>query len=393
MKCELAFKGKIFIDGRVVEGTALSVNGFTVLRGPSYVPTCEVLKGDYLIPAAVDIHVHLRGLMTSYKEEVKRATMAAAKGGVALVFDMPNTVPPIKDLKTYEMKKEELKESLIDYALYSLPSKELRNYVIGFKLYPNELSNIENIIDIINGKFTVMHAEVPWGIREGFPRHAMRHKWLEIEAIRLYGKYVDHVTHVTTKEGCEEAFRLGKTCDVTPHHLLLSQPDDCISKVNPPLREERDRKELLRFFLNNDVIYATDHAPHAPFEKSLHYPFCPSGISSIEFSLLLLLEIGERYLNNPFALLDRYTCLPAIRVGLFPLYGSLRGFASWVILAKNRRKIRDYEVISNPRSTPFEGFEVGFEVIATTVRGQIAYREGEFFNSKGVDVTSMREVR
>ena len=391
MKCEVAYKGKIYLEGRVVEGTALSVNGFTVLKGPSHNPDCEVLRGDYLIPAAVDIHVHLRGLLTSYKEEVKRATMAAVKGGVSLVLDMPNSYPPVKDLKTLEMKEEEMRESLVDYALYSLPSEEVKDRVIGFKIYPENMYEIDRIRGLIGEKFTVMHPEVPWGIKEGYPREALRHKWLELEAIRLYGKYVEHITHVTTKEGCEEALSLGKSCDVTPHHLLLSQPDDCLSKVNPPLRDERERKALLHFFLNNKVIYATDHAPHAPFEKSLHYPFCPSGISSIEFSLLLLLEIGERYFKNPFALLDRYTSLPARRIGLYPLYGSLRGLSSWVVLAKNRRRIRDYEMISNPKRSPFEGFEVGFEVIATTVRGQIAYREGEFFNSKGVNVISLRE--
>ncbi len=391
MECEVAYKGKIYLDGSIVEGTAISVNGFTVLKGPSHVPKCETLRGDYLIPAAVDLHVHLRGLLTSYKENVRRGTMAAAKGGVALVLDMPNSFPPVRDLKTLEMKEEEMKDSIVDYALYSLPSPETKDKVIGFKLYPENLVSAERIKNLLRDKFTVMHPEVPWGIREGYPRDALRHKWLELEAIRLYGSYVDHVTHVTTKEGCEEALKLGKSCDVTPHHLLLSQPDDCISKVNPPLRGERDRRELLSFFLNNEIIYATDHAPHSPFEKSLHYPFCPSGISSIEFSLLLLLEIGERYLGDPFYLLDRYTCLPAKRIGLYPLYGSLRGVASWVVLARNRRKIRDYEMISNPKASPFEGFEVGFEVIATVVRGQIAYREGEFFNSKGVNVTSLRE--
>ena len=52
-------------------------------------------SGCLVVPAAIDMHVHMRGGVQSAKEDWKSGSMSALAGGVTVVVDQPNTVPPI----------------------------------------------------------------------------------------------------------------------------------------------------------------------------------------------------------------------------------------------------------------------------------------------------------
>src|SRR5207253_10907497 len=90
------------------------------------------------------------------------------------------------------------------------------------------------------------------------------------------------------------------TCEVTPHHFTLTDEDvgiyDTNYKMNPPLRSRSDRDALLRGLANGTIdAIATDHAPHALFEKRQEFDRAPFGITGLETALGLLLRLlGDR---------------------------------------------------------------------------------------------------
>ncbi len=109
-----------------------------------------------------------------------------------------------------------------------------------------------------------------------------------------------HIQHITTKRGLDlvaaaKAEGLPVTCEVTPHHMFLTE--DAITaeyqtslKVNPPLRTAEDAAALVEG-LKNGVIDAivTDHAPHTDWEKDREFELAPFGMTGLETSLGLVL--------------------------------------------------------------------------------------------------------
>jgi dihydroorotase-like cyclic amidohydrolase len=68
----------------------------------------RVIDADGLVvlPGVIDVHVHLRDPGSTYKEDVRSGTEAAAAGGVTTVFDMPNNSPPVADIGSLDTKRE-----------------------------------------------------------------------------------------------------------------------------------------------------------------------------------------------------------------------------------------------------------------------------------------------
>ena len=85
------------------------------------------------------------------------------------------------------------------------------------------------------------------------------------------------------------------TCEVTPHHLFLTE--DAIGdeyntflKVNPPLRTAEDAAALIEGVKDGTVdAIATDHAPHSDFEKDREFELAPFGMIGLETSLSLVI--------------------------------------------------------------------------------------------------------
>ena len=86
-----------------------------------------------------------------------------------------------------------------------------------------------------------------------------------------------HACHISTKESVDlirkaKAEGLNVTCETGPHYLLLD--DSCLQedgrfKMNPPLRDKRDREALLEGLADGTIdMIATDHAPTVPRKKA-----------------------------------------------------------------------------------------------------------------------------
>src|SRR2546430_16370987 len=125
-----------------------------------------------------------------------------------------------------------------------------------------------------------------------------------------------HLTHLSTA-GSIDLVRRAKaegapiTCDVTPHHLAMTDdwvagsrafawevpdealqgvPYDSSTKVNPPLRGHADVRALWAGIADGTVdAIATDHAPHASVKKDVEFDQAAFGISGLETALALVL--------------------------------------------------------------------------------------------------------
>jgi dihydroorotase len=109
-----------------------------------------------------------------------------------------------------------------------------------------------------------------------------------------------HLQHISTARGLEmvraaKAEGLPVTCEVTPHHMFLTEDDiddtyPTSLKVNPPLRTAADAEALVQGLADGTIdAIVTDHAPHTDWEKDREFELAPFGMIGLETSLSLVL--------------------------------------------------------------------------------------------------------
>jgi dihydroorotase len=204
-----------------------------------------------------------------------------------------------------------------------------------------------------------------------------------------------HVCHVSTA-GAVDVVRRAKargvrvTAEATPHHLTLTDawvagvrwegrgyPYDASTKVNPPLRSERDRESLVEALADGTIeAIATDHAPHASVDKLCEYDEAAFGISGLETALgavVRLVDTGE---------IDLTLAIEKLTVGpcrAFDLpYGTLAPGAPADVAVfdpKRRWRVDPTEFASLGKNTPYAGQELVGRVTATFSRGKLVHHE------------------
>ncbi len=358
-----------------------------------------------ILPGFVDLHVHLRGLRLSYKEDELSGTLAAAAGGVTLVADMPNTEPRLDNVEAIGLKLASLRRNaVVDYGVYAgvprVPGEASRiassGHVLGFKVYPEDIERVEELEEVLyeawrHGLLVVLHSEHPGLLREGCgPGERWKCRSIEAELAALEeitsraprGLKL-HVTHASSAALVKTAKRMGFSVDVTPHHLLLDsrveEREGCIAKVNPPLRPPDEREKLLELLVAGMVdAVATDHAPHTVEEKMREFEECPPGIPSLEHYARLMLTLLNRGLLGLQDIVALLSTNPASILGIEG-YGCVEPgcVASYTVVDLRREgRILGYETFSKAKLTPYEGWAYRGEPIATIVRGRVVYRDG-----------------
>src|SRR6185437_15824904 len=153
----------------------------------------------------------------------------------------------------------------------------------------------------------------------------------DIELARETGAHL-HVAHLSTRAALDsvraaKAAGVRVTCEVTPHHLLLTDEEvgdyDTNCKMNPPLRSEADRQALWEGLHDGSIdCIATDHAPHAAHEKDQEFDRAPFGITGLETALPFALlvaggdpQLAVRWLSLQPARVMGWQDGGAIRVG------------------------------------------------------------------------------
>ncbi|PYZ97951.1 dihydroorotase [Alteribacter lacisalsi] len=418
------YKNGISPEGKTVhllvnetEGTIESITS----GNPPEADQTVNLNEKLITPGFVDVHVHLREPGGEAKETIATGTHAAAKGGFTTIAAMPNT-RPVPDSK--ENIRLILDKINTDARIRVLPYGSITVREAG-----KELADFEGIAEDVLaftddgvgvqeagmmfeamrkaaalGKAVVAHCEDNTLIYGGSLHKGKVSETLNIPGIPSICESVHiardvllaeaagahyHVCHVSTKESVRtirDAKKAGihVTAEVTPHHLLLSEEDipgnDANYKMNPPLRSEADRLELIEGLLDGTIdTIATDHAPHTKEEKSRPMEESPFGITGLELAFPLLytkmVKAGCMTLQQ---LVSWLTDKPA---GIFQLpYGELKqgGRAEFTIIDLEKEKqVQEADFVSKGTNTPFTGETLAGWPVMTVFNGKRIWMEEE----------------
>jgi dihydroorotase len=207
-----------------------------------------------------------------------------------------------------------------------------------------------------------------------------------------------HLTHLSTA-GSIELVRRAKasganvTCDVTPHHLamtdewvggsrafawegeteeLRASPYDSATKVNPPLRTREDVRALWAGLADGTVdAIATDHAPHASVKKDQEFDRAAFGISGLETALPLVLGGVRAGWASLEAVIAALTTGPARVLGISLPRGD------HVVIDQNAEWIVTAEALDSlGKNTPLLGRTLRGRVTSAVVGSDIELREG-----------------
>ena len=379
----------------------------------------EVLDaaGMVVCPGLIDIHVHLREPGQEHKETVRTGTLAAAAGGFTAVACMANT-EPVNDSRSVtehilaearrhgfarvypigavskRLAGEELAEigemvragavAVSDDGKPVMNAELMRRALLYAQHF--DIAVIQHAEDLNLSARGVMH-EGDWSTRLGLAGipGAAEDVMVARDLLLLAdtgGRY--HVAHLSTARSLElvrEAKRrgLGATCEVTPHHLLLTDEEVARTvfstqcKMKPPLRSERDRQALLAGLADGtfDAI-ASDHAPHHADEKDVEFDLAPFGILGLETTLALCLDrLVRREVISLSRLVELLSTGPARVLGLPG--GTLRpGSPADVTLfdPEGEITIEAARFLSRSRNTPFDGWQLRGRPAATLVGGR-----------------------
>jgi dihydroorotase len=373
--------------------------------------------GLVVAPGFIDIHVHLREPGQEYKETVRTGTLAAAAGGFTAVACMANTVPvndnrsvtehilgeaarhgfarvyPIGAV-TKELRGEELAEvgEMVRAGVRAVSddgrpvaSPELMRRAL---LYARHFGVpvIQHAQDLELSGAGVMH-EGEWSTRLGLPGiPGLAEDTMVGRDLLLLeetgGRYhVAHLSTATSLEMVRAAKRrgLGATCEVTPHHLALTDQAVADSefsthmKMNPPLRSARDREALLAGLADGTVdAIASDHAPHHADEKDVEFSLAPFGVVGLETTVSLCLDRLVRNRVIPLSrLVDLLSTGPARVLGV-PGGTLAPGSPADVTLLHLERQttVRAAAFRSKGRNTPFEGWKLRGRPSGTILAGR-----------------------
>ncbi len=291
------------------------------------------LAGKVVVPGLVDMHVHLREPGQEQKEDIASGTRAAAHGGFTAVCAMPNTAPVIDNALGVEYVKaraEAVGKCRVHVA--GACSQGLKGEVLsemgdmvahGAVAFTDDGHGVQDagmmrrVMDYASqfGRTVMVHCQDDSLVGDGQVNEGVASTRLGMLGWPAEGEEVEvardialcrltgcplHVQHVTTARGLElvraaKAEGLPVTCEVTPHHLFLTEDDiddtyDTSLKVNPPLRTAADAEALMAALADGTVdAVATDHAPHTDWEKDREFELAPFGMVGLETALSLML--------------------------------------------------------------------------------------------------------
>lgn len=375
-------------------------------------------SGLVVCPGLVDIHVHFREPGGESKETIASGSRAGAKGGFTAVVTMANTMPRIDNSGMVDLVVRRARETAV---IKVFPAACATKGMQGQEM--TEMADLKTAgavavtddgLDIPNswvmrrvleyasmcGLTYLAHCEdhslmEGGAMNEGFnstrlgipgcPK-AMEEIMIDrnIRLAQLAGARI-HIQHVTTKEGWDivrraKAKGLAVTAETCPHYWTLT--DDAVeeqgsnAKMNPPLREEEDRRAIIAAIKEGIVdCIATDHAPHTVAEKDVEFEDAPFGILGLETSLALgvtgLVKPGHISLER---LIELMTSAPAAILGLDA--GVIRegGPADITVFDPEEEWTVDPETFeSNSRNTPFADYQLRGRVRYTFVDGEAVY--------------------
>ncbi|MDX1613741.1 MAG: amidohydrolase family protein [Candidatus Promineifilaceae bacterium] len=341
------------------------------------------------LPGLVDVHTHLRVPGGEHKEDFASGTAAALAGGVTTVLAMPNTSPPLSTPAALAATAETARATIrCDVGLYVGASPVVLSrladcvpHAVGLKIYLNDTFGPLRVEALPHLKhcFRVWPADKPLAMHAEGQSVAVG-----IGLAAAYQRPV-HFCHISRRDEVEliaaaKDRGLPVTCEVTPHHLFLSQID--AQRLGPlgymrPLLATPDDVAALWEHLGSTVdCIATDHAPHTLAEKQAADP--PPGVAGLETTLpLMLTAVAEDRLT--LEKLQALTSENPRRIFDLPHQAD-----TWVeVDPVAEYVIRNATLHTKCGWTPFAGQPVRGRVERVVLRGQTVYEHGRVLAKPG----------
>ena len=425
-------------EGQIIEQDLIIKNGRFEKIANEVEAEGEVVDaaGLFLFPGVIDDQCHFREPGLTERGSIKTESLSAIAGGTTSFMDMPNVLPPTLDLGLWRDKISIAEQSAsANFSFYMGTSNTNIDEIKSID--PSEVCGIKIFMGSSTGNLHVDSEDALNDLFKESPVIITTHceddpiiKSLEQEFLAKYGEKIPvemhseirsreaclksskkaielakkhnanlHILHLTTKEEVElfsnkPINEKTITAEVCIPHLYFSREDyatkGTLIKCNPSIKETSDRNALRKGLLEGYIDYvATDHAPHQLEGKSNDYMDCPSGIPSVQHTLLVLLELVREgvyslsdvpyYLSHKVA--DRFKIIDR---------GYIReGYWADCVLVDLEHK---YTVTKENTSyfcgwSPFEGDTFNSKVISTFVNGRHAYNEGKILeNNLGIQL-------
>jgi dihydroorotase len=384
----------------------------------------EVIEGEglHLFPGFVDPHVHLRTPGREDEEDLESGTRAAAAGGFCCVLAMPNTDPVVDNAAVLRSLQQRAGiEAVVPVGFLAAittgqAGAKLTEMVelaaegaAGFSDDGVPVADARRLQQALQyqrlcGGLLALHEEDPALSGQGAMHEGAVSALLGLAGIpsisestmierdaqiaRYEGGQL-HVLHVSAAESVEAVARakaagVKMTCEVTPHHLTLTDEDvrslDPRFKMNPPLRSERDRQALIEGLRSGTIdCVATDHAPHSREEKETPFEQAPMGVTGLEtaFAALYTNLVLPGVIALPL-LVERMTA-GGIPYGLAPPALAPDARANFCLVDLDSTwTVGEAGYESRSENSCFAGRQVRSRVLMTVAAGAVAYRERAF---------------
>ena len=366
-----------------------------------------------ILPGFCDVHVHFREPGFSYKETMVSGSACAARGGYTAVCTMPNLNPTPDSVEHLQQQLDLINAGAcihvypygsITCGLKGEQLADLEGMASNVIAYSDDGKGVQSD-DMMNaamlkakelGKMIVAHCEVNDLLKGGFihdGKYAAEHghrgicsesEWAQvardIELIRKNGCPY-HVCHISTKETVDiirkaKAEGVDITCETGPHYLVMDDSmlqEEGRFKMNPPLRDITDREALVAGILDGTIdMLATDHAPHSAEEKAKGLEKSAFGVVGLETAF----PIMYTYLVKPGVmtmeqLLEVMVYAPRKRFNI-PLGND---FSIWDL--EKEYTVDPADFVSMGKASPFTGWTVNAECVATVCNGKLVWKKSE----------------
>ncbi len=395
-------------------------NGVITTERPSGATVIDA-SGKVVSPGLIDIHVHFREPGQSHKETIATGARCAAAGGFTTVVCMPNTSPVADNPATIAWILERAASTACVNVLCTgaitrgLAGEEMtpigalasagivaltddgrciQNHGVMYRAvqYARQfgLPVMDHCQEATLSADGVMN-EGEWSTRLGLPGWPALAEDLIVARNILIAEETGHpihCQHISSGRSVRllrDARRRGIpiTAEACPHHICLTDAElasfDSNFKMNPPLRTRADIDEIIAGIADGTItILASDHAPHAPFEKEVELDKAPFGILGLETELAIFLEIllhRTNALTLP-EILARLTVNPAKLLRLDKGRGTLAegAVADITVLDPDLAWKVDREAShSLSRNTPFHGMTLRGRALTTIVGGEVVW--------------------
>ena len=422
---KLTFKGaNVYRSGRFEKLDITVENGIVSALSSSGIPSSDNRSADFvfdldncfIFPGLADVHVHLREPGFSYKETVRRGSLAGARGGFTTLCTMPNLSPAPDCAENLKQQTDIIEaDSVIDVIPFG-------SITMGRK--GTQVSNIDEIAGSVCGftddgsgvndsavmqeamlkvkrcsSIIAEHCEIASIANKGaindceFARAnniSISHPAAEYEAVRdtielakITGCPI-HICHVSTKESVEYIRQAKKdgvdiTAETAPHYFAFTDEDLIDSgnfRMNPPIRSRSDRDAIIEGLKDNTLdMIATDHAPHSFEEKAGGLENSLSGVVGLETAFAASYTHLVKANHISLERLIELMCInPRKRFNLPCADIEVGAPASFAVADLSVKGTVDPDTfISLGRSTPFAGKKLYSDILITLYNGRIVW--------------------